>query len=194
MFSISWALTQNCRFWNSRDVNVFGISGSGLEMLILRLDPHFRYFPSHGSNIDFDTCDVQFRYFLGPGFEVHFKYFPGRDLNGWIWCSWGWPRRCSVSISSSQKLFLDSCAHVQGCCFWSSRASFSTFLRLLPNNVEFQALKLILGISISLVQTCEWGSCETTNILNVIVFREAWLQKHQNLDADSFVARPISLN
>ena len=80
----------------------------------------------------------------------------------------------------------------------------STFLRPSPNNVEFQALKLILDISISLVQTCEWGSCETTNILNVIiVFREAWLQKLQNLDADSFVtiiqcfsilARSVSLN
>ena len=106
MFAISWALAQNCRFWNSRDVNVFGISGSGLEMLILRLDPHFRYFPSHGSNLDFDTWpwleDAQFLWIWR--FEVHFQYFPGRDLNGWIWCSWGWPRRCSVSISSSQNI------------------------------------------------------------------------------------------
>ena len=54
----------------------------------------------------------------------------------------------------------------------------STVLRPSPNNVEFQSLKLILGISISLVQTFEWGIFETTNIVSAnIVSREAWLQK-----------------
>ena len=73
MFGISWALAQKCRFWNYRDLNVFGISGSGLEMLILRLEAHFRHFPNHGSQIlilDIDAFHVQFRYFLGPGLKT----------------------------------------------------------------------------------------------------------------------------
>ena len=51
---------------------------------------------------------------------------------------------------------------------------FRHFSGLRPNNVEFQSLKLILGISISLVQTCEWGNFETTRIVSAnSVFREA---------------------
>ena len=107
---------------------------------------------------------VVFLHALFHDFSVHFMHGP-------------WIGYFDIEICLSEGWFSRCFNPWLRCWLWSSRASFSTFLRPSPNNVEFQSLKLILGISISLVQTFEWGSFETTSIDSAkIVFRDAWLQ------------------
>ena len=96
-------------------------------------------------------------------------YARALDRIFWYWNLFIWRLILKIFQSLAQMLILKLSSFI---------FDSSTVLRPSPNNVEFQSLKLILGISISLVQTCEWGIFETTSIVSAnIVSREAWLQK-----------------
>ena len=123
-------------------------------------------------------------------------YARALDQIFWFWNLFIWRLMFKIFQSLAQMLILKLSSFI---------FDSSTVLRPSPNNVEFQTLKLILGISISLVQTCEWGSFETTSIVNVIsIFREAWgLHGFKNSkilmltplwQCLSILARPVSLN
>ena len=204
MFGISWALAQKCRFWNYRDLNVFGISGSGLEMLILRLEAHFRHFPNHGSQILILTLSMS-NFHISLALAWRCSSFANLKLRGSfsivsgprLDClnSWGWPRRCSVSISSSHTFF---------------------FLFLVPKfkDVEFEALELHFHHFSDLRPTMSsfnlWSSfsafpspwCKHVNgvfskllvSLVLILFPVKHGFKNWNLDADSFCDNVILYN
>ena len=111
----------------------------------------------HGPRLDPNIFWDSWNSFLGISWAL--------DRIFWYWNLLIWRLILKIFQSLAQMLILTLSSFI------------FDILRPTPNNVEFQSLKLILGISIPLVQTFEWGIFETTSIDSAKkVFRDAWFQ------------------